>query len=64
VFQVNEVVQLEDKLYRVLLTTNSHAVWIDIEDQKAFPDIVELSQLEALLLQERQRELMIHMGIS
>lgn len=52
-FQVNEVVQLEDKLYRVLLTTNSHAVWIDIGDQKAFPDIVELSQLESLLLQEK-----------
>jgi len=53
VFQVNEVVQLEDKFYRVLLTTNSHAVWIDIEDQKAFPDIIELSQLESLLLQEK-----------
>jgi hypothetical protein len=53
VFQVNEVVQLEDKFYRVLLTTNTHAIWIDIEDQKAFPDIVELSQLESLLLQEK-----------
>jgi transposase InsO family protein len=53
VFQVNVVVQLEDKLYRVLLTTNRHAVWIDIEDQKAFPDTIELSQLESLLLQEK-----------
>jgi putative transposase len=53
VFQVNEVVQLEDKLYRLLLTTNIHAIWIDIEDQKAFPDIVELTQLESLLLQEK-----------
>lgn len=54
-FQVNEVIQLEDKLYRVLLTTNTHAVWIAIEDQKAFPDIMELSQLESLILEEKLR---------
>lgn len=53
VFQVNEVIKLEDKLYRVLVTTNTHAVWISLEDQKAFPDLVELSQLEDLLLEEK-----------
>ena len=52
-FQVNEVVKLEDKLFRILVTTSSHAIWIAIEDQKAFPDIVELSQLELLLLEEK-----------
>lgn len=52
-FQVNEVVKLEDKLFRILVTTSSHAIWIGIEDQKAFPDIVELSQLEPLLLEEK-----------
>lgn len=52
-FQVNEVIQLEDKLYRVLVTTNIHVVWISIDDQKAFPDIIELSQLESLLLEEK-----------
>lgn len=52
-FQVNEVLQLQSKLYRVLLTTNHYAVWILIEDKKAFPDIVELAQLESLLLEEK-----------
>ncbi len=52
-FQVNEVIKLEGELYRLLLTTNTHAVWIAIENQKAFPDIVELSQLESLLFQEK-----------
>lgn len=53
VFQINEVIKLEDKLYRVLITTYTHAVWISLEDQKGFPDVVELSQLEALLLEEK-----------
>ena len=53
VFQVNEVIKLEDKLYRVLVTINTHAVWISLEDQKAFPDLVELSQLKDLLLEEK-----------
>lgn len=52
-FQVNEVVKLEDKLYRILVKTSTHVIWIAIEDQKAFPDIVELSQLEPLLLEEK-----------
>jgi len=53
VFQLNEVVRLVDDLYRVLLTTNSHVIWIALEDPKAFPDIVELSQLESLMLNEK-----------
>lgn len=53
VFQINEVIKLEEKLYRVLITTNNHAVWISLEDQNAFPDLVELSQLEALILEEK-----------
>lgn len=52
-FQVNEVVQVAENLYRVLLTTTHHVVWISLDDQKAFPDIVELSQLETLILQEK-----------
>lgn len=51
-FQVNEVIQLEDTLYRVLLIAQDHLVWIAIEDQKALPDTVEISQLEDLLLSE------------
>ncbi|GAA6151379.1 Mu transposase C-terminal domain-containing protein [Pseudoteredinibacter isoporae] len=52
-FQVNEVVLLVDDLYRILLTTNTHAIWVALEDPKAFPNIVELSELDALVLQEK-----------
>lgn len=55
VFQVNEVIQLEDELFRVLLTTKIHAVWIAIEDEKAFPDVIKLSELESLILQEKAK---------
>lgn len=51
--QVNEVIKLEDKLYRVLVTTNTHVVWTSITDQKAFPDLIDKSQLEELLLEEK-----------
>lgn len=52
-FQVNEVIQLQDTFYRVLLIQKGHAVWISIEDQKALPELVELSQLESLIIQEK-----------
>ena len=52
-FLVNEVVRLTDTLYRVLITTTHHVIWIAIEDPKAFPDIIELSQLKTLLLEEK-----------
>lgn len=50
-FQVNEVVQLKNVLYRVLLTIERHVVWIAIEDPKALPDYVALEQVSDLLLQ-------------
>lgn len=53
VFQVNEVVKLEGILFRILVTTNTHAIWIAVEDQKAFPSVIELSQLESLLVEEK-----------
>lgn len=52
-FQVNEVIQLQDVLYRVLLIQKGHVVWISIEDQKALPELIELSQLESLIIQEK-----------
>lgn len=52
-FQVNEVLQLEGTIYRVLLNTINRVVWIAIDDDKAFPEIVDSAELEALLLQEK-----------
>lgn len=52
-FQVNEVIRLLNDHYRILLTANSHIIWIAIEDPKAFPEIVESDQLESLMLQEK-----------
>ncbi|RCW96334.1 Mu transposase C-terminal domain-containing protein [Marinomonas foliarum] len=52
-FQVNEVLRLETDLYRVLLTKGNQVIWIAIDDPKAFPDVIALSQLEFLLLEEK-----------
>ena len=51
-FQVNEVIRLDEELYRVLLVTTHHIVWIRLNDKKAFPDTVKPSQLETLLLKD------------
>lgn len=52
-FQVNEVISLEDALYRVLIIMGDKIVWISIEDKKAFPSVIALAELEELLLDER-----------
>lgn len=51
-YQVNEVVSLNGALYRVLLTIGDQVVWIAIEDKKAFPNVIALTELEKLLLDE------------
>tara|TARA_R110001592_G_scaffold135108_1_gene351042 strand:- start:17709 stop:19784 length:2076 start_codon:yes stop_codon:yes gene_type:complete len=52
-YQVNEVLSLEDTLYRVLKTAGTDIVWIALEDQKAFPVIESLIALEQLVIDEK-----------
>lgn len=52
-FQVNEVLNLQDKLYRILVSIERHVVWISLDDSKALPDFARIEQLNDLLLQEK-----------
>lgn len=52
-FQVNEVLNLQDKLFRVLTTIERQVVWISLEDPKALPSFASIKQLTDLLLQEK-----------
>ena len=52
-FQINEVVLIGDKKYRVLLIEGSLVIWIDIESNKAFPEIEPAEGLEQLILEEK-----------
>jgi transposase InsO family protein len=44
-FRINEVLSLEDKLYRVLAMLPSETVWIDLSDDTAFPSLILSSDL-------------------
>ncbi|WP_020405486.1 Mu transposase C-terminal domain-containing protein [Hahella ganghwensis] len=52
-YQVNEVLSLEDALYRVLHVTGDQIVWIPIEDKKAFPSVIALAEINKLILDEK-----------
>ncbi|QUX94493.1 hypothetical protein C0J08_03280 [Marinomonas sp. CT5] len=52
-FQVNEVLNLQDKLYRILVSIERQVVWISLDDSKALPDFARIEQLNDLLLQEK-----------
>ncbi len=48
-WQINEVLQVESRFYRVLDISQGELIWIDIENPKALPErILELSLLAAL----------------
>jgi transposase InsO family protein len=45
VFRINEVLSLEDQLYRILAELPEEFVWIAIENKSAFPSVVSKSDL-------------------
>jgi len=51
-FQINEVVQYEDELYRLLAIYSSKIAWISVLSDKAFPSFVSVSELQSAIDQE------------
>ena len=45
-FQINEVLQYEQTLYRILMVFDYYVLWIKVHDDKAFPELVEITELE------------------
>ncbi len=52
-FRINEVLQLEGHMYRVLLVLERDIVWINIDDASSFPDWVAVDALNELIDQEK-----------
>lgn len=52
-YQVNEVLELEAVLYRVLKIVGDQLVWIPVEDKSAFPSVELLTSIEQLVLDEK-----------
>jgi len=51
-FQVNEVVQYEDELFRLLAIYQSKIAWIEVYNDKAFPSFVDLNELRSAVDEE------------
>jgi len=52
-YQVNEVLDLDGVLHRVLKIIGDQLVWIQIEDKSAFPSVELISSIEQLVLDEK-----------
>jgi len=49
VFRINEVLSLDDQLYRILAELPEELVWIAIEDKSAFPSLVSKTELKSAI---------------
>ena len=45
-FRINEVLQYEQTLYRILMLFEYYVLWIKVHDDKAFPQLIEIAELE------------------
>ena len=52
-FQINEVVDLDGQLYRILKTVGDQIIWIEVENKKAFPSFIHIDELEQLIMSEK-----------
>ncbi|WP_027858487.1 Mu transposase C-terminal domain-containing protein [Marinobacterium jannaschii] len=56
-FRINDVLQFGDRRYRVLQLLGEHLVWIDIDDESAFPEIAIVEELIEAIDQENLQRL-------
>jgi transposase InsO family protein len=52
VFRINEVLSLDDQLYRILAELPEEFVWISIEDKSALPSVVSKTDLASAIERE------------
>ncbi len=52
-YQLNEVLNLEGSLYRVLKIVGNDLVWIAMDEKNAFPTVESLSAIEQLVIDEK-----------
>ncbi len=56
-FRINEVLQFGESRFRVLLLLGEHLVWIDVDDDSAFPELAATAELIDAIDQETLRRI-------
>lgn len=54
--RINDVVMYADIRYRILVVSDTQYTWIDIDSDKAFPEQIPLSEVDAEILSEALRK--------
>lgn len=54
--RINDVVMYADTRYRILVVSDTQYTWIDIDSDKAFPEQIPLSEVDAEILSEALRK--------
>ena len=54
--RINDVVMYLDTRYRILVVSDTQYTWIDIDSDKAFPEQIPLSEVDAEILSEALRK--------
>ena len=50
--RINDLVQMEEERYRVLMISGKFVIWINIDSAKAFPEVVTTSNIDQWTLDE------------
>lgn len=53
--RINDLVQMEEERYRVLMISGKFVIWINIDSAKAFPEVVTTSNIDQWTLDEALR---------
>ena len=51
--RINDVIQYEDHRYRVLDFSAPHLIWINLDSEKAFPEVIRIAEIEELVHEEK-----------
>ena len=50
--RINDVFQLEQERHRILALADQHVLWINIDSDKAWPELVRTAEIEQWILDE------------
>ncbi|PPK49882.1 hypothetical protein B0H24_10972, partial [Marinobacter persicus] len=53
--RINDVFQLEQERHRILALADQHVLWINIDSDKAWPELVRTAEIEQWILDESLR---------
>ena len=55
--RINDVFKLGQERYRILALAGQHAIWMNIDSDKAWPELVKATEIEQWILDESLRRI-------